>query len=249
MSATSKIVQAHRPGLEPHKSLYQHFHSNSEFSFPEKATPRTTHSHLAELQAFKVFPEIGGYSLAAVFENGPGKTVLRADIDGLPVEEKTGLPYASKARMLDTDGIEKPVMHACRHDMHITSLLAAAETLVRAKEEWKGTLLSVFQPAEEKGAGARAMVNDGLYKKVPVPDVAIGAHVMPYRTGTIGTRRGLMACAADSFQPRRPRFSTTLMHRSHCACHQYHHALADYPIPQSRPSRSRCYNRGFHSRR
>lgn len=200
MSATSKIVQAHRPGLEPHKSLYQHFHSNSEFSFPEKATPRTTHSHLAELQAFKVFPEIGGYSLAAVFENGPGKTVLRADIDGLPVEEKTGLPYASKARMLDTDGIEKPVMHACRHDMHITSLLAAAETLVRAKEEWKGTLLSVFQPAEEKGAGARAMVNDGLYKKVPVPDVAIGAHVMPYRTGTIGTRRGLMACAADSFQ-------------------------------------------------
>ena len=84
--------------------------------------------------------------------------------------------------MLDTDGIEKSVMHACGHDMHITSLLAGAETLVRAKE-WKGTLLLVFQPAEEKGAGARAMVNDGLYKKVPVPDVAIGAHVMPYRTG------------------------------------------------------------------
>lgn len=135
------------------------------------------------MQAFKVFPEIGSYGLAAVFENEPGKTVLRADIDRLPVEEKTGLPYASKARMFDTDGIEKPVMHACGHDMHITSLLAAAETLVRAKEEWKGTLLLVFQPAEEKGAGARAMANDGLYKKVPVPDVAIGAHVMPYRTG------------------------------------------------------------------
>ena len=223
MSAISKIVQAHRPGLKPYELLCmffdvevlrtlayrvsdQHFHSNPELSFLEKATARMIHSHLAELQAFKVFPEIGGYGLAAVFENGPGKTVLlRADIDGLPVEEKTGLPYASKARMLDTDGIEKPVMHACGHDMHITSLLAAAETLVRAKEEWKGTLLLVFQPAEEKGAGARAMVNDGLYKKVPVPDVAIGAHVMPYRTGMF---------QSQLFVSIR-KFSRRLLHDSH----------------------------------
>lgn len=121
-------MQAHRLGLESHKSL-------PALLFLEKATARTIRSHLAELQAFKVFPEIGGYDLAAVFENEPGKTVFRADIDGLPVEEKTGLPYTSKARMLDTNGIEKPVMHACGHDMHITSLLAVAETLVRAKEE------------------------------------------------------------------------------------------------------------------
>lgn len=102
--------------------------------------------------------------------------------------------------MIDLDGVDKPVMHACGHDMHITSLLAAAEVLVSAKEEWRGTLVLVFQPAEEKGAGAEAMVVDGLYEKVPVPDVIIGAHVMPHRSGTIGTRRGLMACAADSFQ-------------------------------------------------
>jgi len=200
MSTISKIVQSHRPDLESYESLYKHFHSNPELSFQEKATAATIYSHLAKLEAFKIFPEIGGYGLAAVFKNETGKTVLlRADIDGLPVEEKTGLPYASKARMTDADGVEKPVMHACGHDMHITGLLAAAETMVNAKEEWTGTLILVFQPAEEKGAGARAMVNDGLYKKVPVPDVAIGAHVMPYRAGTIGTRRGLMACAADSF--------------------------------------------------
>ncbi|OCL13743.1 metal-dependent amidase/aminoacylase/carboxypeptidase [Glonium stellatum] len=200
MSAISKLVQTHRPDLKPYESLYQHFHSNPELSFLEKATATTIHSHLSKFQEFEVFPGIGGHGLAAVFKNGPGKIVLlRADIDGLPVEEKTGLPYASRVRMLDIEGTEKPVMHACGHDMHITGLLAAADTLVRAKKEWEGTLLLVFQPAEEKGAGARAMVNDGLYKKVPVPDVVIGAHVVSYRAGTIGTRRGLMACAADSF--------------------------------------------------
>jgi metal-dependent amidase/aminoacylase/carboxypeptidase family protein len=82
-------------------------------------------------------------------------------------------------------GVEKPVMHACGHDMHITSLLAAAETLAAAKKEWSGTLVLIFQPAEERGAGAQAMVDDGLYDKVPVPDIAVGAHVMPFRSGTI----------------------------------------------------------------
>lgn len=119
-----------------------------------------------------------------MLKNGPGKTILlRADIDALPVEEKSGVEYASTARMKDLEGIEKPVMHACGHDVHIAALLAAAETLAKAKEQWSGTLILCFQPAEEKAGGAKAMVEDGLYKKVPEPDLCIGAHVMPLRSG------------------------------------------------------------------
>ena len=114
------------------------------------------------------------------------------------------MPYASKKRMVDADGIEKPVMHACGHDMHITSLLAAADTLSKSRESWSGTLLLAFQPAEERGTGAQAMVDDGMYdpKKhnVPIPDVALGGHVVPFRAGVIGTRRGLVATAADSMR-------------------------------------------------
>ncbi len=138
--------------------------------------------------------------MVAVLKNGSGKVVLlRADIDALPVEEKTGLPYASKVRMRDDDGVEKPVMHACGHDMHITCMLAAAELLHKAREKWKGTLIVLFQPNEERGAGdddppcysqittealntvAKAMVADGLYDKIPVPDIVLGQHVMPLR--------------------------------------------------------------------
>jgi metal-dependent amidase/aminoacylase/carboxypeptidase family protein len=139
--------------------------------------------------------------VAAVFKNGSGKTVLlRADIDALPVEEASGLPYASSIRMTDAEGAEKPVMHACGHDVHITSLLAAAETLVRAKDEWTGTLILVFQPAEEKASGAQNMIDDGLYEKIPEPDVVVGAHIVPERAGVIGTKHGLMASAANSFK-------------------------------------------------
>lgn len=156
---------------------------------------------MESLDAYSVYPSIGGHGLAAVFANGPGKTVLlRADIDALPVEEASSLPYVSRIRMKDAEGIEKPVMHACGHDMHITSLLAAAETLVRAKGEWSGTVVLVFQPAEEKACGAQMMIDDGLYEKVPEPDVVVGAHIVPERAGVIGTKHGLMASAANSFR-------------------------------------------------
>jgi amidohydrolase len=106
--------------------------------------------------------------------------------------------------MVDADGIEKPVMHACGHDMHITGLLAAAETLWKCKDSWQGTLILAFQPAEERGTGAQAMVDDGMYDpkrhNVPVPDLALGGHVMPFRAGTLGTRRGLVATSADSMR-------------------------------------------------
>ncbi|KAK4999258.1 hypothetical protein LTR66_001684 [Elasticomyces elasticus] len=202
MSPLSTTISSHRPDLGPYETLYKHFHAHPELSHQERETAATIKSELSKISpAFSLHPNIGGHGLAAVLENGSGATVLlRADMDALPVKERTGLDYASQVRMKDLNGVEKPVMHACGHDMHVTSLLAAAELLVKAKEEWSGTLLLIFQPAEERGAGAQAMVDDGLYDKVPIPDVVLGGHVMPFRAGTIGTKRGLMASAANSMQ-------------------------------------------------
>lgn len=124
-------------------------------------------------------------------------------MDALPVEEETGLDYASEVRVKDPEGGgETAVMHACGHDMHVTCLLAAADWLAKeeVRREWSGTLVLVFQPAEEKGKGARAMVDGGLYEKVPVPDVVLGQHVMALRTGRVGVRTGTMMAAADSFR-------------------------------------------------
>lgn len=203
-SSVSNILESHRPNLTPYESLYKHFHSHPELSHQEVQTATTVASHLRQLSSsFKITEHIGGNGLVAVLENGHGKTVLlRADTDALPVLEKTGLPYASTVTMKDNDGIVKPVMHACGHDMHVTSMLAAAELLLSARDEWSGTLMIVFQPAEEIGAGAKAMVDDGFYSKgiVPIPDVVLGQHVMPYKAGVVGVKRGLMASAADSFK-------------------------------------------------
>jgi amidohydrolase len=188
MSSLSDFVTQNRPNLSPYEDLYKHFHAHPELSHQESQTAARIASHLAAWPSYTIHPSIGGHGLAAVLRNGSGPTVLlRADMDALPVAELTGLPYASTARMRDADGVEKPVMHACGHDMHVTSLLAAAETLqaegVRAR--WSGTLVLVFQPAEERGEGAQRMVEDGLYgeKGVPVPDVVLGGHVMPSRAG------------------------------------------------------------------
>jgi amidohydrolase len=184
-----------------HQYLDKYFHANPELSFQEESTAAAIVKHLETFNAYEVHSAIGGHGVAAVLKNGPGKTILlRADIDALPVEERSGLSYASTKRMRDLEGVEKGVMHACGHDMHITALLAAAETLANAREAWSGTLVLVFQPAEEKAGGAQAMVDGGLYDRVPVPDVVVGAHVMPERAGVVGTKRGLIASSADSFQ-------------------------------------------------
>ncbi|TKA71520.1 hypothetical protein B0A55_06117 [Friedmanniomyces simplex] len=207
MAAIHELVEKHRPDLTSYQDLYKHFHANPELSNQEHKTAATIARHLTDniSSDFDVRTGIGGTGIAALYFNGSGPTVLlRADFDALPVEERTGLPYASKKRMVDADGVEKPVMHACGHDMHITSLLAAAELLVSAKASWNGTLLLIFQPAEERGTGAQAMVDDGLYSPqkhaVPIPDICLGAHVMPFRAGVIGTRRGLCATSADSLR-------------------------------------------------
>lgn len=194
---------ANKPDLSHYESLYKHFHSHPELSLQESETASKIVSHLESLKAgYELHTSIGGHGLAAILINGKGPTVLlRADIDALPVLEQTDLPYASKVTMKDiADGIEKPVMHACGHDMHITCLLAAAEQLGRIKADWKGTLIVLFQPNEERGAGAKAMVDDGLYRKIPIPDVVFGQHVMPLRSGCLGNRAGTIMGAADSFK-------------------------------------------------
>jgi len=207
MTSISSIVSSHRPDLEKdYFPLYKHFHANPELSHNEIETSETVIETLKSINpSLKVHSRIGGYGLAAVMENGSGPTVLlRADMDGLPVLERTGLPYASTKKQRDEyldgeNGREKPTMHACGHDMHMTSLLAATQLLTSAQSTWSGTLILLFQPAEEKGAGARRMVEEGkLYDKIPIPDIVLGGHVMPYRTGTLGTRQGLMASSADS---------------------------------------------------
>ncbi|KAF4548354.1 Hypothetical protein D9617_29g007310 [Elsinoe fawcettii] len=208
MPSIKELTDTHRPSMEPYISLYKHFHSNPELSLNESNTAATVISHLKTLSPdLTITPSLGGHGLTALLTNGSGPTVLlRADIDALPVRELTNLPYASTHTMRDASLPAshadhhkiKPVMHACGHDMHITSLLAAAQLLLSARSSWAGTVIFLFQPAEEKGSGARAMLASDLYKHVPLPDVVLGGHVMPFRAGTIGTRKGIVATSADS---------------------------------------------------
>lgn len=204
MAKTSiSALLAEKPDLSRYEDIYKHLHSHPELSLQESQTAATIQSHIESLKAgYELHTGIGGHGLAGVLQNGTGPTVLlRADIDALPVLEQTDLPYASKATMKDiADDVEKPVMHACGHDMHITCLLAAAEHLARIKPTWKGTLIVLFQPNEERAGGAKAMIDDNLYKKVPIPDVVFGQHVMPLRAGSVGNRSGTIMGAADSFK-------------------------------------------------
>jgi hippurate hydrolase len=135
-----------------------------------------------------------------MLKNGAGPTVLvRADMDGLPVEEKSGLPNASKARQVGIDGVEAPVMHACGHDVHITSLVGTARRLAAMKDRWKGTVLFIVQPAEERVGGAKAMIADGLYTRFPKPDYALAFHVASnLPTGKVSAAEGIQYSSADS---------------------------------------------------
>jgi amidohydrolase len=151
----------------------------------------------------EVFEKIGGHGVAGVLRNGDGPCLLlRADMDALPVEEKTGLPYASKKVVKKEDGTETHVTHACGHDMHVSCVLGAARFLVAARSVWKGTVVFVFQPAEENFTGARAMVQDGLYDKVPKPDFVLGQHTMSIRAGAIALSPGPVLAASDSYSIR-----------------------------------------------
>jgi hippurate hydrolase len=150
---------------------------------------------------FEVTAGVGGTGVVGLFRNGPGPTVLvRADMDALPVLEATGLPYASTQVSTDPAGNQTPVMHACGHDLHVACLLGACERLTESLDTWAGTLMAVFQPAEELGAGARAMIDDGLYARFGTPAVVLGQHVAPLPAGLIGLRVGAAFAAADGLK-------------------------------------------------
>ncbi len=179
--------------------LYHHLHQTPELSLQEKETAAR---FAAELKSagLTVTTGVGGYGVVGVLENGPGKTLmLRTDLDALPVLEETGLPYASQVRTKDDRGATVGVMHACGHDLHITNLVAVARNLASHREAWSGTLVAIGQPAEERGAGARAMLDDGLFHRFPRPDYAVALHVasdMP--PGKIEYRAGYAQANVDS---------------------------------------------------
>ena len=158
-------------------ALYEHFHRNPELSSMEVQTAARLAKEL-RAAGFDVTEGVGGTGIVAMLKNGPGPLVMmRADMDGLPVPEKSGLPYASKATQIDWDGNEVPVMHACGHDVHITSLVGTARVMAASKSTWSGTLMLVGQPAEERVGGARRMMADDIWERFGQPDYAMAFHV------------------------------------------------------------------------
>lgn len=180
-------------------ALFDHFHRNPELSGMETQTAARMASELRAL-GYEVTEGVGGTGVVAVLRNGDGPTVMiRADMDGLPLQEQSGLPNASTVRQVDADGTEKPVMHACGHDVHITALVGTARQMMARRDRWSGTLVLIAQPAEERIFGARAMVNDGLYTRFPKPDYAIAFHVaadMP--TGRVDVPLAITSSSSDS---------------------------------------------------
>jgi len=169
------IERDYRDYLAP---LFEHFHLNPELSTVEFETAARMAEELRDA-GFEVTDNVGGTGLVAIMENGDGpRVMMRADMDGLPVEEQSGLPYASMATQADPiTGAVVPVMHACGHDVHITSLVGTARQMARRRDQWRGTLMLIVQPAEERGLGARAMREDGLWQRFGQPDFALGFHV------------------------------------------------------------------------
>ena len=179
------------------ENLYIDLHAHPELSFQETRTAGVIARQLTEL-GLEFEEGVGRTGIVTRIDNGDGPVVwLRADTDGLPVEEQTGLAYASTARGTDPAGNAVPVMHACGHDMHITAMIGALERLVATTDEWSGTVIAVFQPAEEYGAGARAMLDDGILDRYPKPHIVLGQHVTPLPAGTIGVRPGTQMAASD----------------------------------------------------
>lgn len=190
MSAHDDVLNGLDSELDWLRRLYTDLHRHPELSLEEQRTSKLVDEHLASL-GFDVI-RAGGTGVVGVLANGAGPVVLaRADMDALPVTEATGLPYSS-----EVDG----VMHACGHDVHVTALLGAAKLMADNREHWAGTYIALFQPGEEVGAGAQAMVDDGLVGSLPRPDVALAQHVMPLPAGMLATAPGPVLSAGDSIR-------------------------------------------------
>ena len=195
-SSLADSIAADYPYLD---QLFRHFHANPELSMLESNTSDRLAEEISAL-GYEVVRNIGKTGLVGIMKNGEGPTLLiRADMDGLPVFEKTDLEYASTARQVNLEGDEMPVMHACGHDMHITTLIGVARRMVELKDQWQGTLMLVGQPAEEAEGGAKAMVVDGLYDRVGRPDFALALHVAArHPAGKIAFSDGLMYSSSDT---------------------------------------------------
>lgn len=189
------------------EQTYRQLHAKPELSYMEAETAAFVAAELKRL-GYEVTSGLGkyeapglkGHGVVAVLRNGEGPTLLvRTDLDGLPVEEQTGLPFASKARQTNHRGEEAPVMHACGHDLHMTCFLGSAAALAEIKDQWKGTLLMVAQPAEETGAGAKALMDDGLYSRFPKPQYAVALHAdASLESGKVGYCPGFALASVDS---------------------------------------------------
>jgi hippurate hydrolase len=194
--AIQPIVEREYPSLE---KLYVHCHANPELSFREEKTAARVAQELQAL-GLEVSTNVGGHGVVGVVRNGAGPTVLiRTDLDALPVMEQTGLPYASQVRTTNDFGVEVGVMHACGHDIHITSIVGAARALTQLRSRWSGTLVFIGQPAEERGSGARAMLKDGLFTRFPKPDYCLALHVSPdMAAGSVSVVEGVVLANVDA---------------------------------------------------
>lgn len=191
-----RAVELDMPSL---MEIYRDLHANPELSFQEFRTSAKLAAEATRL-GFTVTEKVGQTGVVAVLKNGPGPVVmLRADMDGLPVIEQTGLAYASKVKGVSKSGLETGVMHACGHDTHMTAWVGTARQMVGNKDKWSGTLVMILQPAEEIGSGARAMLNDGLYTRFPKPKYVLGFHdAAQFPAGAIGYSSGFALANVDS---------------------------------------------------
>uniref|UniRef100_UPI0035934208 amidohydrolase n=1 Tax=Parasphingorhabdus sp. TaxID=2709688 RepID=UPI0035934208 len=181
------------------EALFLDFHKNPELSYKETRTAAIM-ARQWRAAGFTVTEQVGGTGVVAVMKNGAGPTLmLRADMDGLPLVEDSGLDYMSTVKQVSIDGEEQPVMHACGHDVHITSLIGTARQMAARKDQWAGTLVLIAQPAEERIGGAKLMMEDGLYTRFPKPDYAMAFHVSADTpTGKLSLDEGIKSSSSDS---------------------------------------------------
>jgi hippurate hydrolase len=182
------------------EDIYRDLHANPELSMQERRTSGLAAAWLRK-HGYEVSEGVGDTGVVGLMHNGDGPTVLmRADMDALPIKESTGLPYASDRTGTDRFGQATSIAHACGHDMHVVWLMGATRILSENRSAWRGTVIAVFQPGEETGQGARAMIEDGIVKRFPKPAVCLGQHVMPLSAGQIGWHVGTMLSAGDSWE-------------------------------------------------
>jgi amidohydrolase len=187
------------PELE---AVYKDIHAHPELSMQETRTAGIAANHLKVL-GFEVTTQVGKTGVVGILRNGDGPTVmLRADMDALPIKEATDLPYASTVTGTDPSGKTVHVAHSCGHDMHVACLIGATSFFAKSRDAWRGTLMAVFQPGEETAQGAKAMIDDGMFKRFQKPDVVLGQHVMSLLSGNIDWRAGIVTSSADSLQIR-----------------------------------------------